>query len=195
MRARARCLFLISNPSSITTPLPVELCSIRGDSWPCQQPQRLLCTFPFRAGWTALGCRGSTTQLICSLRRSSSNVPKATSQDSGQLGGHQGLGRDSQESWFEEHMSSHFSLHVSRECLPWQVPGNTAMNQSRTVLPSGSREGDQHQLPSGISRREGKLESEEGLRLGVSLPGLRSTTPCVSLGGFLHLSGPRCPDL
>lgn len=144
------------------------------------------------------GLQGLNNSAHLQLERSSYNVPKATSQDSGQLGGHQRLGRDSQESWFEEHMSSHFSLHVSRECLPWQVPGNTAMNQSGTVLPSGtlrSREGDQHQLPSGISRREGKLESEEGLRLGVSLPGLRSTTPCVSLGGFLHLSGPRCPDL
>lgn len=38
-------------------------------------------------------------------------MPRATCQDSGQLGEHQGLGRDTQESWFEVQVSGRFSVH------------------------------------------------------------------------------------
>ena len=65
-------------------------------------------------------------------------MSRATCRDSGQLSGHQGLGRDTQERWFEEHMSCPLSVHVfvnsTCECSPRQVPGNTAMNRGSPVF-------------------------------------------------------------
>lgn len=51
--------------------------------------------------------RELTAQLLCSSRRSSYDMPSATSRT---LGGPHGLGQNMQGNWLEEQMSGDFSI-------------------------------------------------------------------------------------